>query len=94
MIVIALFRAALEDEKHLGTRAKYPRRNCVRPDGQKFVFYDNFLARSRDPIQQKIAQYHFESYSCQSALFLQGPCGGTIPIQTIYSSPETYLQII
>ena len=25
---------------------------------------------------------------------VQGPCGGTIPIQTIYSSPETYLQII
>ena len=22
---------------------------------------------------------------------IQGPCGGTIPIQTIYSSPETYL---
>ena len=43
----AYVRSALEDERHLGTRAKFPRRNCVRPDGQKFVFYDNFLARSR-----------------------------------------------
>ena len=45
--IAAYVKSALEDERHLGTRAKFPRRNCVRADGQKFVFYDNFLARSR-----------------------------------------------
>ena len=59
----AYVRSALEDERHLGTRAKFPRRNCVRPDGQKFVFYDNFLARSRErPISLEETWLGFNFY--------------------------------
>ncbi len=40
-------RSALDDPTHLGTRVKFPRRNCVRRDGESYLFWENFQQRSR-----------------------------------------------